>query len=277
MLTAPNVSFHDGNTIPQLGYGLWQVDNDVAAEVTEKALATGYRHIDTAAVYGNEDGVGRALKATDVPRDDIFVTTKLWNTDQGYDSTLRAFDTSMEKLGLDTLDLYLIHWAKPQAGLFLDTWRAFIELQKQGRVRSIGVSNFPEPQLRELIDSSGIVPVIHQIELHPFFQQRRLREVHEEFKIVTEAWSPLGQGKDVLTHPVITGIAKRHDATAAQVILSWHLALKNVAIPKSVTPERIVSNFEALKVTLSDDDIAAIHELDRPDGRIGPDPSDIDF
>ncbi len=272
MTSSPIVTFHDGHTIPQLGYGVWQVEDDVAERVVGQALEAGYRHIDTAAVYGNEAGVGRALASSGLPRDDVFVTTKLWNSEQGYDSTLRAFDVSMEKLGLDVLDLYLIHWAMPDKGRFLDTWKAFIELQQAGRIRSIGVSNFPEPQLRELIDTSGVTPVLHQIELSPYLTQEHLRKVDADAAIVTEAWSPLGSGKGLLEDATLATIAEKHGATPAQVVLAWHLAIGNVVIPKSVTPERIVENFGALDVTLDEDDVRAIDGLNK-DERTGPDPA----
>ena len=272
MTSSPIVTFHDGHTIPQLGYGVWQVEDDVAERVVGQALEAGYRHIDTAAVYGNEAGVGRALASSGLPRDDVFVTTKLWNSEQGYDSTLRAFDVSMEKLGLDVLDLYLIHWAMPDKGRFLDTWKAFIELQQAGRIRSIGVSNFPEPQLRELIDTSGVTPVLHQIELSPYLTQEHLRKVDADAAIVTEAWSPLGSGKGLLEDATLATITEKHGATPAQVVLAWHLAIGNVVIPKSVTPERIVENFGALDVTLDEDDVRAIDGLNK-DERTGPDPA----
>lgn len=272
MTTSPLVTFHDGHTIPQLGYGVWQVEDDVAERVVGQALEAGYRHIDTAAAYGNEAGVGRALAASGLPREDVFVTTKLWNNAQGYDSTLTAFEESMGKLGIDVLDLYLIHWAMPEKGRFLDTWKAFVELQQQGRIRSIGVSNFPEPQLRELIDTSGVTPVLHQIELSPYLTQEKLRKVDADAGIVTQAWSPLGSGKGLLDDPTLARIAGKHDATPAQVVLAWHLAIGNVVIPKSVTPERIVENFGALDVTLDEEDVRAISGLNK-DERTGPDPA----
>ena len=273
----PNVKFNDGRTIPQLGYGVWQVEDEVAEKVVGTALETGYRHIDTAAIYGNEAGVGRAIANSDVAREDIFLTTKLWNSDQGYESAFEAFEASLEKLGTDYVDLYLIHWAKPQQSLYLDSWRALIELQKQGKVRSIGVSNFPEEQLREIIEETGVVPVIHQIELHPYFSQEALRAVHAEYGIVTEAWSPLGNGSDLLQNPVLAEIAERHGATPAQVVLAWHLAKGTVAIPKSVTPSRIEENLASVNVKLTAEDIAAVDALSSPEGRIGADPANIDF
>ena len=273
----PNVKFNDGRTIPQLGYGVWQVEDEVAEKVVGTALETGYRHIDTAAIYGNEAGVGRAIANSDVAREDIFLTTKLWNSDQGYESAFEAFEASLEKLGTDYVDLYLIHWAKPQQSLYLDSWRALIELQKQGKVRSIGVSNFPEEQLREIIEETGVVPVIHQVELHPYFSQEALRAVHAEYGIATQAWSPLGNGSDLLQNPVLAEIAERHDATPAQVVLAWHLAKGTVAIPKSVTPSRIEENLASVNVKLTAEDIAAVDALSSPEGRIGADPANIDF
>ena len=273
----PNVKFNDGRTIPQLGYGVWQVEDEVAEKVVGTALETGYRHIDTAAIYGNEAGVGRAIANSDVAREDIFLTTKLWNSDQGYESAFEAFEASLEKLGTDYVDLYLIHWAKPQQSLYLDSWRALIELQKQGKVRSIGVSNFPEEQLREIIEETGVVPVIHQVELHPYFSQEALRAVHAEYGITTQAWSPLGNGSDLLQNPVLAEIAERHGATPAQVVLAWHLAKGTVAIPKSVTPSRIEENLASVNVKLTAEDIAAVDALSSPEGRIGADPANIDF
>lgn len=275
MATSPNITFNDGNQIPQLGYGVWQVEDDVAEKVVVQALDAGYRHVDTAKIYGNEAGVGRALAESDVDENDVFVTTKLWNDDQGYESTLEAFDASIERLGLTKpLDLYLIHWAQPANGKYLDTWKAFIELQKQGKVKSIGVSNFPEEQLREIINETGVTPAIHQIELHPYFNQEHMRRVNEELGIKTEAWSPLGQGGDVLKEKVVTDIAEKHDAQPGQVIIAWHLAIGNVVIPKSVTPERIVSNLASVDLRLSDEDIEAINGLTRDDGRIGMNPTE---
>lgn len=275
MATSPNITFNDGNQIPQLGYGVWQVEDDVAEKVVVQALDAGYRHVDTAKIYGNEAGVGRALAESDVDENDVFVTTKLWNDDQGYESTLEAFDASIERLGLTKpLDLYLIHWAQPANGKYLDTWKAFIELQKQGKVKSIGVSNFPEEQLREIINETGVTPAIHQIELHPYFNQEHMRRVNEELGIKTEAWSPLGQGGDVLKEKVVTDIAEKHDAQPGQVIIAWHLAIGNVVIPKSVTPERIVSNLASVDLRLSDEEVEAINGLTRDDGRIGMNPTE---
>ena len=272
-----NITFNDGNSIPQLGYGVWQIEDNGAADAVGTALETGYRHIDTASIYGNEVGVGRGIATSSVPREDIFLTTKLWNSDQGYEKAIAALDASLERLGTDYVDLYLIHWAKPQQGTYLESWRALIELKKQGKVRSIGVSNFPQAQLREIIADTGVTPAIHQIELHPYFSQEELRQVHEELGIVTEAWSPLGQGGEILKDPVIVEIAGKHGISPAQAVLAWHLAKGIVAIPKSVTPARIAENFAAANVTLDAADIAAIDGLTRADGRIGPDPQNPEF
>ena len=280
MTSSPVLTFNDGNTIPQLGYGVWQVEDDVAEKVVVQAFEAGYRHIDTAKIYGNEAGVGRAIARSGLAPEEMFITTKLWNADQGYDSTLAAFESSMERLGLETLDLYLIHWMQPKQDKYLDTWKALIELQKQGRVKTIGVSNFTKEGLQRLIDETGVVPAIHQIELHPFFNQAELREFNASKGILTEAWSPLGQGGELLESAVIAQIAAKHGATPAQVVIAWHLAIGNVVIPKSVTESRIRENYESLNVTLDETDIQAINGLDRTAegaGRIGADPAVSDF
>ncbi len=277
MAQSPLVKFNDGNEIPQLGYGVWQGEDEVAEKVVGLALDAGFRHIDTAKIYGNEEGVGRALAASSVDRNDVFITTKVWNEDQGYDEALAAFDASLKRLGIEELDLYLIHWAAPHRGKYLETWKALIELQKSGRVKSIGVSNFPEKELREIIEATGVTPAIHQIELHPYFNQTELRKVNDELGIKTEAWSPLGQGGEILKDETVLKIAEKHDATPAQVVVAWHLAIGNVVIPKSVTPERITENFDALGVSLDSEDVEAINALSREDGRLGPDPADMDF
>lgn len=234
-LSSPVLTFNDGNTIPQLGYGVWKVENDVATDVVVQAFAAGYRHIDTAKVYGNEAGVGAAIAATDVPREDMFITTKVWNADQGYAETLAAFDASMERLGLDYLDLYLIHWLQPKQGKHVDTWRALIDLKKSGRVKSIGVCNFTLEGLADLEDATGVVPVINQVETHPYFPQAELRAYEASKGILHQSWSPLGNGSELLSEPTLATIAAKHGVTPAQVVIAWHLALGNVVIPKSVT------------------------------------------
>ncbi|MEV7607237.1 aldo/keto reductase [Paenarthrobacter sp. NPDC089322] len=278
MTSSPTLTFNDGNTIPQLGYGVWQVEDDVAEKVVRQAFEAGFRHIDTAKIYGNEAGVGRAIASSGLSAEEIFITTKLWNADQGYESTLEAFEKSLDRLGLETLDLYLIHWQQPKQDKYVDTWKALIELKKRGRVKSIGVSNFTTEGLQRIIDESGVVPAINQIELHPFFNQSELREFNASKGILTQAWSPLGQGGELLENATIAGIAAKHDATPAQVVIAWHLAIGNVVIPKSVTESRIQENFAALSVKLDDADVEAINGLDRgAEGRIGPDPAVSDF
>lgn len=276
----PTVSFNDGRSVPQLGYGVWQVEDDVAADVVVQAIEAGYRHIDTAAGYENEGGVGRAVKESGIAREDLFITTKLANGDQGFDSAKKALETSLEKLNMDYVDLYLIHWASPQRGKYLESWKALIELQKEGKAKSIGVSNFPIEQLEEIISETGVVPVMHQIELHPEFQQGELRAYHAKHDIVTEAWSPLGQSGDILKNEVITEIAEAHDADPGQVIIAWHLAIGNVVIPKSVTESRIRENYAALDISLDETDVQAINGMDNSAegaGRIGADPAVSDF
>jgi diketogulonate reductase-like aldo/keto reductase len=274
MTQVPTLTLNDGVEIPQLGFGTWQIPAEDAQSVVEHAIATGYRHIDTAAVYRNEEGVGAALKASGVSRDELFVTTKLWNGDQGYDSTLKAFDVSMEKLGLDVLDLYLIHWPTPARGLYLDTWRAFEKLQADGRVRSIGVSNFQPAHLDALAAQSEIVPSVNQIELHPFLTQQELREYHRAHGIHTEAWSPLAQGGGLLKHDAVAEIAGRHGKTPAQAVLRWHLQIGNIVFPKSVTASRVEENFDVFDFELSSEDLAVLEGLNKNE-RTGFDPDEF--
>ncbi|MFF9359961.1 aldo/keto reductase [Streptomyces griseoluteus] len=272
----PPIILNNGVEMPQLGFGVWQVPDDEAEHAVTTALEAGYRSIDTAAIYGNEEGTGKAIAASGVPREDLFVTTKLWNSDQGYDSTLRAFDTSLEKLGLDYLDLYLIHWPLPARDNYLDTYKAFEKLYSDGRVRAIGVSNFLPEHLERLIAETSVVPAVNQIELHPQLQQRAAREFDAEHGIATEAWSPLGQGKGLLEVPAIVAIARKHGRTPAQVVLRWHIQLGNIVIPKSVTPSRIKENIQVFDFSLDDEDLAAIGALNE-DKRLGPDPATFDM
>ena len=271
MADVPNVRLSDGAEIPQLGFGVFQVPPEETQRAVEDALAAGYRHLDTAAAYRNERGVAAGIAASGVPRKEIFVTTKLWNDEQGFDPTLAAFERSLENLDTDHVDLYLIHWPVPSQDLYLDTWRAFEPIHEEGGARSIGVSNFRIEDLERLERDAGQMPTINQIELHPLLQQAELRAWHAEHGIATEAWSPLAQG-EVLGDEALLAIAARHERTVAQVILRWHLQLGNVVIPKSVTPSRVRENFDLFEFDLSDDDLAAIARLD-VGHRTGPDPS----
>ncbi len=271
MTGVPTTALNNGVAIPQLGFGVFLVPPGETATAVATALSTGYRHIDTARLYDNEREVGGAIGKSGVPRDEIFVTTKLWNSDQGYDAALAAFDQSLERLGFDYVDLYLIHWPLPKADRYVETWRALEKIAAEGRARAIGVSNFQIGHLRRLIDETGTVPAVNQVELHPHLTQAPLRAFHAERGIVTEAWSPLARGGDVLTDPRIAAIAHRHGKTPAQVILRWHLQVGTVAIPKSVTPSRIAENLDVFGFTLTHDEIAAIEALNT-DTRIGPDP-----
>jgi diketogulonate reductase-like aldo/keto reductase len=256
--------------MPQLGFGVFQVPAEETAETVVHALETGYRAIDTAAAYGNEDGVRDGLQASGLDRSDVFITTKLSNDDHGRERAHRAFSESLQKLGGDYVDLYLIHWPMPARDQYVETWETLCSLREEGHVRSIGVSNFQIPHLERIIDATGVVPTVNQIELHPRLQQRELRRFHAEHGILTEAWSPLGKG-ELLDDPVIEEIAAAHDRTPAQVVLRWHIQLGNVVIPKSVTPSRIRENFQVFDFELSSEEIERLAELDRGD-RTGPDP-----
>jgi 2,5-diketo-D-gluconate reductase A len=258
-----------GLTIPQVGFGVWEVpDADVDAAFG-RALDVGYRHIDTARIYGNEEGVGRVLARDDVDRDDVFVTTKVWNDD--HRTVPAAFDASMHRLGIDVLDLYLIHWPAPAQDAYVDAWKAMLELQSEGRVRSVGVCNFQLSHLQRLLDETGVLPSVNQVELSPYLQQEQLRAFHAEHGIVTEAWSPLAARAGLLDDPVVTGIAAKHGVTPGQVALRWHLDIGNVVLTRSVTPERIDANLDLFGFALDDDDLTAIRGLDRGT-RTGPDP-----
>jgi 2,5-diketo-D-gluconate reductase A len=267
----PSVTLRDGVEIPQLGFGVFQVPPDETQRVVEEALAAGYRHIDTAAAYGNEKGVGAAVAASGIPREEVFIATKLWNERQGFDSALETFGKSLGRLGMEYVDLYLIHWPVPTRDRFVETWRAFEQIHGEGRSRTIGVSNFRVEDLERLERETELMPTINQVELHTRFQQRELRAWHEEHGIATEAWSPLGQGR-LLDEPAIVEIAERHGRTPAQVIIRWHLQLGNVVIPKSVTPERIRENIEVFDFELGEEEMASIEGIDTG-RRTGPDPA----
>ncbi|MBV9162604.1 MAG: aldo/keto reductase [Pseudonocardiales bacterium] len=275
MSDVPTITLNNNVQIPQLGFGVFQVPPQDTERVVSTALETGYRSIDTAAAYQNERGVGRAIASCGLDRDEVFVTTKLWNSDHGYDQALRAFDASARRLGLDTVDLYLIHWPVPAADRYVETWKALEKLAADGRVRAIGVSNFTAEHLRRLFAETGTVPAVNQVELHPNFPQTELRTLHAEQGIATEAWSPLAQGT-VLSDATITRLADRYGVTPAQVVLRWHLQIGNIVIPKSVTPRRIRENFNVLNVGLSPADLAAIAALDTGT-RIGADPATVDW
>jgi 2,5-diketo-D-gluconate reductase A len=267
-VTQPAIRLNDERQIPQLGLGLWQTQQGEAPEVVAAALETGYRHFDTATVYNNEEGVGRGLAGA--PRGDIFVTTKVWNDAQGFDSTLRAAHESLMKLRLDYLDLYLIHWPAPRRGLYVETWRALIRLREEGLARSIGVSNFMPEHIERLVAETGVTPAVNQVELHLRFQQRELRAFHAAHGIATQSWAPLGRAQ-FLDDPVIAALAAKHARTPAQIVIRWHLDEGLVTIPKTARRERLRENFDVFGFTLDADDHAALARLDRADGRTGPD------
>jgi 2,5-diketo-D-gluconate reductase A len=271
-MTVPSLQLNDGHSIPQLGLGVYKVKNSQATDVVLTAFEAGYRHVDTAALYGNERGVGIAVRTCGLAREDIFVTTKVWNDDHGYDKTLRAFDASLRKLGLDRVDLYLIHWPAPTQDRYLDTWRALERLREEGRATSIGVSNFHTKHLDRLLAASSVVPVLNQVELHPWLPQHAVREYGAAHGMLTEAWSPLARGR-LLDDEVLSHVAKKHGKTPAQVVIRWHLQLGNVVIPKSVTPERIRENIDVFDFELDAGDLADIAGLESGE-RTGMDPDD---
>lgn len=278
MSKVPSLTLNNGVEMPQLGFGVWQVPDDEATRAVTTALEAGYRSIDTAAIYGNEEGTGKAIGASGIARDELFVTTKLWNSKQEpwtRDKVLRAFDTSLSKLALDHVDLYLIHWPRAVRDDYLTIWRAFEEIADSGRARAVGVSNFQPPHLRRLLAETSLVPAVNQVELHPQFQQAEVRAVNAEHGVVTEAWSPLGSGKGLLEVPTVLAIARKHERTAAQIVLRWHLQLGNVVIPKSVTPSRIRENLDVFGFELDPEDLAALAALDSG-VRLGFDPDTYD-
>ncbi|MFD9421808.1 MULTISPECIES: aldo/keto reductase [unclassified Streptomyces] len=276
MSQVPSITLNNGLEMPQLGFGVWQVPDDEAAKAVATAIESGYRSIDTAAIYENEVGTGKAIAASGVAREELFVTTKLWNSEQGYDSTLRAFDASLDKLGLDYVDLYLIHWPLPATDRYVDTYKALETIYADGRAKAIGVSNFLPEHLDRLLGETSVVPVINQIELHPQLQQAESRALHAEHGIATEAWSPLGQGKGLLEVPTVVAVAQKHGRTPAQAVLRWHIQTGNVVIPKSVTPSRIVENLDVFGFELDADDLAAFAALDEGK-RLGPDPAEFNY
>jgi diketogulonate reductase-like aldo/keto reductase len=266
-------TLNNGVQMPWFGLGVWRVEEGSQVEdAVKNALQTGYRSLDTAAIYGNEEGVGRAIKESGVPREEIFITTKVWNASQGYESTLAAFEESLQKLGLEYLDLYLIHW--PKEGKYKETWRAMEQLYKDGRVRAIGVSNFHVHHLQDLLADATVVPAVNQVEYHPLLNQTELRTFCREHKIQLEAWSPLMQGN--LDLPILTQLAEKYGKSAAQIVLRWDLQNEVVTIPKSITPSRIAENAQVFDFELSADDMAALSELNE-NRRFGPDPDNFDF
>ncbi|MDH6136174.1 2,5-diketo-D-gluconate reductase A [Kitasatospora sp. MAA4] len=283
MSTIPTVTLNNGVRIPQLGFGVWQVPDDEAAAAVRTAIEAGYRSIDTAAIYENEVGTGQGIRQAGVAREELFVTTKLWNSgtadwtgQAGRDAVLSAFDDSLRKLGTDYVDLYLIHWPRPMHGSYANVWQAFEQLLADGRAKAIGVSNFGQEQLTRLFETSSVVPALNQVELHPHFPQHELRAFHAEHGIATEAWSPLGQGKELLAEPPLVAIAEKHGRTVAQVVLRWHLQSGVIAIPKSVTPSRIKENLDVAGFELDADDLAAIAATETGK-RLGPDPQGFDW
>lgn len=272
MSNIPQITLNDGNTIPQLGFGVWQVEDDEATPAVASALSVGYRLVDTAQGYENEEGVGRAISGSGLSRDQLFITSKLRNGAHDYDEALKAFDLSLEKLGLDYLDMFLIHWPVPKEDKYVDAWRAFVALKNQGRIRSIGVSNFLPEHLERIIEETGVVPAVNQLELHPKYQQRDVREHHARLNIAIECYSPLGSGS-VLKDPILEEIARKYNKSVSQVILRWELDQGLIVIPKSTHAERIEQNFDVFSFTLEEDDRQRIDALDDPqNGKTGSHP-----
>lgn len=267
---------NDKMLIPTVGFGTWQISDEEAPAIVEEALEMGYRLIDTAAMYQNEVGIGKAIKNAKLKREEIFLATKVWNTDQGYDATLRAMDSSLSKLKTEYLDLYMIHWPAPKQDKYLSSWKALMRLRKEGVAKSIGVCNFNQEQIEKLINETGIVPVINQIELHPHFQQKELRAFHEKHNIVTEAWSPLARGK-LFDDELIVSIAKKYQKSPAQVVLRWHFENGIVAIPKSSTQLRILENLDIFNFSLTPEELIMLSTIDDKNGRTGPNPETADF
>jgi 2,5-diketo-D-gluconate reductase A len=272
MTQVPTIALNNGVEIPQFGFGVFQVPPEDTAQVVREAFDAGYRHIDTAQMYENEEGVGRAFADSGLSRDEVFITTKLGNDGHGHDAALRALDGSLARLGLEFVDLFLIHWPRPREGRYVETWQAFEKLAAEGKARSIGVSNFTVEHLERLAAETDTVPAVNQIELHPRFVQLELRDYHREHGIATEAWSPIGQGGDLLQDPTLTGLADKYGKSPAQVVLRWHVQLGNIVFPKSMRPERMRENIDVYDFELSDDDMQAVSALDTG-GRMGPNPN----
>lgn len=257
------VTLNNGVKMPQLGFGVWQVKNEKVTSAVAKALEVGYTSIDTAMIYRNEEGVGKAIKDSGIPRENLFITTKVWNSDQGYDNTLKAYEESLKRLGTDYVDLYLIHWPMPQQDKYVDTYKALEQLYKDGRVRAIGVCNFEIEHLQRLLDECEVKPVLNQVECHPYFAQNEIKDFCVKHDIFVEAWSPLDQGGEVLQDEDVKAIADAHGKTNAQVVLRWHLQNNTIVIPKSVTPSRIEENFNVFDFELSAEEVKVIDSLDR--------------
>lgn len=273
-MAVPTITLNDGRAIPQLGFGVFQVDPDTTTDTVKAALDAGYRHIDTAQMYGNEDGVGRAVAGSGIPRDELWITTKLNNDGHGRTEAVRRLDRSLEQLGLDHVDLYLIHWPQPGQDRYVETWQGFEDARDAGKARSIGVSNFQIPHLERLAAETSTVPAVNQIELHPQLVQRELRQYHRQHDIGTEAWSPIGQGKGLLESPELTGLARELGRSPAQVVLRWHMQLGNIVFPKSNNPDRMRENIDVFDFSLSDEQVAAVEKL-HTGRRIGPDPDEF--
>lgn len=270
------IQLNDKMKIPTAGFGTWKIPDAEAPVIIDQALAAGYRLIDTASVYGNEEGVGKGINESSLKREEIFLTTKVWNTDHGYDATLRAMDGSLKRLKTSYVDLYLIHWPRVNSEMYIPTWKALERLRREGIARSIGVSNFNAAQIEKLINETGIVPAVNQVELHPSFQQKELRSFHQKHQIVTESWSPLARG-NFAEDELIVSLSKKYNKTWAQIVLRWHFENGLIAIPKSANPTRILENFNIFDFHLSAEDLERMKHLDRADGRTGPDPLSANF